>query len=130
MRDLLKVDGSNKDLKVTSHSLKATCLSYAAKRGCSFEDRLSLGYHTHSLKMALCYSRDGAARPLRVLEQILREVRERVFKPDETRSGRLSTDQTVGIDVINEPVVGMSESFALVSPVQPAVEVSEGIASA
>ena len=130
MRDLLKVDCSNKDLKVTPHSLKATCLSYAAKRGCSFEDRLSLGYHTHSLKMALCYSRDGAARPLRVLEQILREVREKVFKPDETRSGRLSTDQTVGIDVINEPVVGMNESFELVPPVQPAVEVSEGIASA
>jgi hypothetical protein len=130
MRDLLKVDSSNKDLKVTSHSLKATCLSYAAKRGCSFEDRLSLGYHTHNLKMALCYSRDGAARPLRVLEQILREVRERVFKPDETRSGRLSTDQTRAVDVINEPDAGISESFELVSPVQPAVEVSEGIANA
>ena len=129
MRDLLKVDSSNKDVKVTSHSLKATCLSYAAKRGCSFEDRLSLGYRTHNLKMALCYSRDGAARPLRVLEQILREVRERTFKPDETRSGRLSTstDHTMATDVINEPDIGTVDGFELVSPVQPAVEVSENV---
>ena len=52
MRALLSIDGTNKQVRFSSHSLKATCLSFAAKRGCSFEDRLSLGYHTHSLKMA------------------------------------------------------------------------------
>ena len=60
-----------------------TCLSFAAKRGCSFEDRLSLGYHTHSLKMALVYSRDGASRPLRVLESVLKEIRLKAFDPNE-----------------------------------------------
>ena len=89
MRALLSVDVTNKQIRFSSHSLKATCLSFAAKRGCSFEDRLSLGYHTHSLKMALVYSRDGASRPLRVLESMLKEIREKVFNPNDTRSGRL-----------------------------------------
>ena len=50
----------------TSHSLKATCLSYLAKAGCGFADRLALGYHTNPLRMAFTYSRDGATRPLRI----------------------------------------------------------------
>lgn len=91
MRALLSIDGTNKQIRFSSHSLKATCLSFAAKRGCSFEDRLSLGYHTHSLKMALVYSRDGASRPLRVLECMLKEIRDKRFNPNDTRSGRLSS---------------------------------------
>ena len=75
-------------LKYTSHSFKATCLSYLAKFGCSFEDRLALGYHTDQVRMALRHSRDGASRPLRVLEECIRAVREKRFFPDETRSGR------------------------------------------
>ena len=36
----------------TTFSLKATFLSYLAKRGGGLEDRLILGYHTNSLRMA------------------------------------------------------------------------------
>ena len=75
-------------LQYTSHSFKATCLSYLSKYGCSFEDRLALGYHTDQVRMALRYSRDGAARPLRVLEECLESIRDNKFFPDETRSGR------------------------------------------
>ena len=75
-------------LQYTSHSFKATCLSYLAMFGCSFEDRLALGYHTDQVRMSLRYSRDGASRPLRVLEECIRAVREGRFFPDETRSGR------------------------------------------
>ena len=82
----------NPDLKISSHSLKSTCLSYLAKRGISFEDRLALGYHTSALRMTLTYSRDGAARPLAVLCAMLHEIRNNVYKPDETRSGRLSNE--------------------------------------
>ena len=88
MRSLLRIDHSDKSPKFTSHSLKATMLSYAAKRGCTFEDRLSLGYHTQPLRVALTYSRDGASRPLRVLMEILREIRAKQFMPDDSRSGR------------------------------------------
>ena len=83
---------SSCDETYTSHSLKATCLSYLAKAGCGFEDRLALGYHTNPLKMALTYSRDGASRPLRILMGVLGDIREGRFLPDSTRSGRFSSE--------------------------------------
>ena len=89
-------------INYTSHSFKATCLSFLAKFGCSFEDRLALGYHTDQVRMALRYSRDGASRPLRVLEECLAAIRGGRFRPDETRSGRFIQvlDKEVG-DVQN-----------------------------
>ena len=75
-------------LPYTSHSFKASCLSYLAKMGCGFSDRLALGYHVDQISMALRYSRDGASRPLRVREGCLQQLRDGTFKPDETRSGR------------------------------------------
>eukprot|EP00435_Cladocopium_sp_Y103_P004232 s386_g1.t1 len=80
--------GLSEPLQYTSHSFKATTLSYLAKFGCSFEDRLALGYHVDQIRMALRYSRDGSSRPLRVLENCLQEIRAGRFKPDVTRSGR------------------------------------------
>ena len=87
MHELLG-DTLNKASKITSHSCKCTCL-YLAKRGASFEDRLILGYHANSMKMALVYSRDSAARPLALLTHVLSEIKLGVFDPDCTRSGRL-----------------------------------------
>lgn len=75
--------------KLTNHSCKSTCLSFMAKRGASFEDRLCLGYHSNNAKMALVYSRDGASRPLALLEHMLWEVRSGIFEPDNSRSGKL-----------------------------------------
>lgn len=73
----------------TSHSFKCTCLSFCARRGIAFDDRLALGYHTQHVKMALAYSRDGASRPLAVLMKVLKEIRLGMFDPNDTRSGRL-----------------------------------------
>lgn len=78
----------DEELCYTSHSFKATCLSYLAKFGASFQDRLALGYHVDQLRMALRYSRDGASRPLRVLDECLDAIRKDSSRPDETRSGR------------------------------------------
>ena len=47
------------------------------------------------LRMALTYSRDGASRPLAILCSVLREIRHGVYKPDETRSGRLVSELDV-----------------------------------
>ena len=80
--------------------VKARCKTYQpllqvhmskllAKRGVNFEDRLVLRYHTNKLRMAMTYSRDSAARPLAILAQVLQEIRDGVFDPDSTRSGRL-----------------------------------------
>jgi hypothetical protein len=78
--------------KVSSHSLTCTMLSYLAKRGVEMSDRLLLGYHTSPFTMGLTYSRDGMARPLQILHDMLAEIREGTFRPDCIRSGRLVSD--------------------------------------
>jgi hypothetical protein len=91
------------DRKVSSHSMKSTMLSYLAKRGIDMADRLLLGYHTSPFTMGLTYSRDGMARPLQILNTMLSEIREKTFRPDHTRSGRLLKDVT---GVSSKPATG------------------------
>eukprot|EP00435_Cladocopium_sp_Y103_P075669 s366_g62.t1 len=64
-------------------------LSYLAKRGVDMPDRFLLGYHTSPFTMGLTYSRDGMARPLQILNNMLEEIRNGQYFPDCTRSGRL-----------------------------------------
>ena len=92
LRRLLNVEAftaPGQDRKVSSHSLKCTMLSYAAKRGLSVPDRLMLGYHSSQMHMAMVYSRDGAAASLLLLEKLIDEISTGKFRPDSTRSGRL-----------------------------------------
>ena len=57
--------------------------------------------------MALTYSGDGASRPLAILCSVLREVRHGVYRPDETRSGRLVSelDMTDKVDLSKQRVI-------------------------
>ena len=75
--------------KIGTHSLKTTLLSYATKRGFSDADLLCLGSHANGARMAMIYGRDMLARPLQLLQALLREIREGKFDPNATRSGRL-----------------------------------------
>ncbi|CAE7364882.1 NaCP60E, partial [Symbiodinium necroappetens] len=77
--------------KVTSHSCKCTCISWAAKFGVSPSELLLLGYHVGDFRMGLTYSRDSAAPTLLLLERILHKVRSGEFVPDATRSGRFKS---------------------------------------
>ena len=90
--------------RVSSHSFKATMLSYAAKRGVSVDVRLMLGYHSTPHRMALVYARDPAARTILVLEELLSEIRDKKFLPDATRGGRIvkSRPATVLIEIKEE----------------------------
>ena len=76
------------DRRITSHSCKCTVLSWLAKRGDDWTDRMALGGHVTFMKSAIVYSRDAMSRPVRVLESLLKDVRLGIFCPDETRSGR------------------------------------------
>ena len=92
LRRLLNVEdatGPHSGRRVSSHSLKCTVLSYAAKRGLPVPDRLMLGYHSSQMHMAMVYSRDGAAASLLLLERLIDEIARGKFRPDSTRSGRL-----------------------------------------
>ena len=119
LRKLLSASSSDPDRRLSSHSLKATMLSYAAKRGIGIPERLQLGYHTSSFQMGMVYSRDGAAASILILEKLIDEIVQGKFDPDETRSGRLvaaeSCDPPAGqsevIEVKDEPeLVEDSES--------------------
>ncbi|CAE7458003.1 unnamed protein product [Symbiodinium sp. CCMP2592] len=119
LRHLLTGSGSKQaDRKLSSHSCKCTMLSYAAKRGISIVDRQLLGYHTTPHRMALTYSRDSAAHPLMILERMIKEIRDRVFLPDETRSGRLA-DKSADLGRPSEVVV-IKEEQEMLSPLETA----------
>ncbi|CAL1135610.1 unnamed protein product, partial [Cladocopium goreaui] len=90
LRQLLQVSGipSGSMGNIGTHSLKATTLSWMAKFGAPISIRQHLGYHMPSAdKMALLYSRDASAGPIRKLEECLAEIRAKSFVPDATRSG-------------------------------------------
>ena len=73
--------------RVSSHSGKATMLSFLAKYGAELTVREILGGHVSHLQSVIRYSRDALAEPLRVLSRMLRDVRAGIFVPDATRSG-------------------------------------------
>ena len=104
-----KLGRSESSRPISSHSLKAIMLSFAAKRGVSHQDRLSLGHHVHPYQMADVYARDAAARDLRLLDFLIKEVRCGAFKPDESRAGRLDfskrqkVDDFTGVSDLHEP---------------------------
>ncbi|CAJ1335824.1 unnamed protein product, partial [Effrenium voratum] len=75
-------------VKIGTHSLKTTCLTWCAKHGEPIEIRRFLGYHSApGDKVALIYSRDAASAPLRRLDAVISAIRSGRFFPDMTRSG-------------------------------------------
>ena len=92
LRKLLTGDKRvNAARKISTHSCKATCLSYCAKYGVDPMTRLQLGYHSgggSGLRMVHTYSRDAAAEPLSKLVQVLDDIRSFRLMPDNIRSGR------------------------------------------
>ena len=75
------------DPKLTSHSLKTTCLSKCAKADVSREHRRILGRHTSALADAdSVYSRDLMYGPVVSLEKVMAAICEGRFNPDAPRS--------------------------------------------
>ena len=75
-----------------THSLKATVLSWLAKRGIPRDVRAALGYHAKAVDgTEVVYGRDNMAAPLRTMVGVICEVSEGSFRPDATKSGMLIT---------------------------------------
>ena len=101
LRLLISVD----DGSVASHSLKSTCLSWAAKAGLPRESRRLLGRHADALQGSdSFYSRDLAIGPVRELQTVIRWIREGLFFPDNNRaeyfpSGHpMASSATIGLN--------------------------------
>jgi hypothetical protein len=89
LRSLLVDTQSEKQGRITAHTLKATYLSWCAKYGVKKGTRKMLGYRSSKKDASmLAYSRDARAGPLRRLAEVLDAVRQGRFDPDATRSGR------------------------------------------
>ena len=80
----------------TSHSLKATTLSWCAKFGIEPHSRLILGHHSTNSRSADIYARELLASPLREYENMLQHVRQGTFCPDNTRSGMVAEQENEG----------------------------------
>ena len=73
--------------RISSHSLKATLLSWCSKFGINEHHQSMLGRHSDALKGAApLYSRDLAVAPARSLQLVLAEVHLGKFVPDAPRS--------------------------------------------
>ena len=77
--------------KLTSHSLKATGLSWCSKMGVPQEHRAILARHATSVQGAtVLYSRDLITTALRSFNGVLEAIRSQMFQPDRTRSGMIT----------------------------------------
>ena len=86
---LLEASGhSLESRRITSHSCKTSMLSFCAKFGIEWTDRMVLGGHVSHLKSVIIYSRDSLALPLQKMSNMLKAIRDGSFQPDNTRSGR------------------------------------------
>ena len=94
--------------KVTTHSFKATSLSWCAKHGVSGENREVLARHSGATRSAtVLYSRDIISAAMRCFVDVVSAIRDSLFHPDRTRSGMLTpvpatpmpaTPVTFGVD--------------------------------
>ena len=85
----LEAKGAVVDEKTSSHSLKATLLAWAARRGIAENDRVVLGHHSLRSDSLATYSRDFLGAATRALCGLIGEVKMGVFDADGTRSGLL-----------------------------------------
>ena len=77
---------------VSSHSLKATCLSWAAKYGLNPATRSVLGRHSSATNESQAiYARDLAIGPTRELQSVLQDIVLGRFMPDAPRSAYFAT---------------------------------------
>ena len=76
----------------STHSLKATLLSWAAKSATfDLQERLILGHHLdEETKMAVTYSRDAIAATMVKVYRMLETVRQGIFDPDASRAERIA----------------------------------------
>ena len=87
------------DKNLSSHSLKATALSWAAKAEIPRDQRRILGRHTDAIQGSdSFYSRDMSIGPVNALQKVITLIRDGIFNPDATRANYFagSSHQSVG----------------------------------
>ena len=118
-----QVVGDSCGRKITSHSAKATCLSWLAKMGVGREDRDILGRHVNVLQGAgPLYSRDIISAPLRKLEDTIAKISGKQFWPDHNRSGLFTPVPNTATDGLDEVMLDESHFARPSTPAYAAPE--------
>ena len=82
----------------STHSLKATCLSWAAKAGSLSLEDVIMGHRSPQAKKSrLVYSRDALADVMVKLWRVVDSIRKGHFKPDASRANRIAMATGLGI---------------------------------
>ena len=86
----------------SSHSLKATCLSWVSKAGnMTLQERLRLGHHeTEEGKMAMTYARDALVSALIKLRRVVEAIKQGLFDPDLPRAERIAQATGSAVDPV------------------------------
>ena len=85
--NILKAFLQSNDPCLSSHSLKATTLSWTAKAEVPREQRRILGRHSSAVQCSdSVYSRDLSVGPVNSLQKVICMIRDGVFQPDATRA--------------------------------------------
>ena len=111
LKDILVMLGMSADQAAaySTHSLKATCLSWAAKAGSlSLQERLWLGHHeSEESRMAITYARDALVGALIKLRLIVESIKGGLFDPDLSRADRIA--QATGMTVDSKTIAEKSQ---------------------
>ena len=104
LRNLLKNTETVGDIRIATHSCKATLLAWSARAGFDHDVRRLLGYHSGSADQSvLVFSRDAISHPLRFLMDLIGKVAGGSFDPNLTRSGMFAREagalQDAGDDI-------------------------------
>ena len=93
--DILRGFLESSDASLTSHSMKATTLSWSAKAEMPREQRRILGRHSSTVQDSdSCYSRDMSIGPVNSLKKVIEMVRDGTFCPDAKRSNYFTGSTT------------------------------------
>lgn len=105
LREILLAGGADAahTMSVSSHSCKATVLSWAAKRGVPISIRRLMGHHVPpGDQSALNYSRDAMSEPLQAVVDILDDIHTGKFDPDAQRSARILPSSRTKLQVARD----------------------------
>lgn len=113
LRDLLIQCGVPKDaaIRKSTHSLKATLLSWLCLWGMPLEVRRIVGHHMDpGSKSALTYSRDAMSGPLAEIAKMIADIKSGTFSPDDSRSLRDLMRKNLRIEMRSSSVVQKVDS--------------------
>ena len=97
-------------MRFSSHSCKATVLSWSSKFGLDEYTRSVLGRHVSAtVSSSALYARDLCIEPVRKLQELIKQIATGVFRPDAPRSEFFGAPLSVVPTPVDEPCVTKDE---------------------